>query len=271
MAWALTEDLDSYLAAAGDFLRSRPVGNTIQLSVLATIQARGQAAFGSSPPLFGWWCSPDGSVDGAFLVTPPYPALLTRLAPKATSLAEALSARGLRLAGVNSEQGTASSFAAAWAQLTGTQSRVSRRSRLFRLQAIVPPSPWPPGSARVATETDRELLESWFSAFHQEIGEDVRSPAAVDDRLSYSGLTLWESEVRPSHWPGSPGLWRAWPGSGPSTRRPISESGVMARQLPRQLAWPRWTQARSSWSCSPTWPIHEQRALSAPRLSAGRG
>jgi predicted GNAT family acetyltransferase len=198
MAWTLTEDLDSYLAAADDFLRSRPVGNTIQLSVLATIQARGQAAFGSSPPLFGWWCSPDGSVDGAFLVTPPYPALLARLsAPKATSLAEALSARGLRLAGVNSEQGTASSFAAAWAQLTGTQSRVSRRIRLFRLQAIVPPSPWPPGSARVATEIDRELLESWFSAFHQEIGEDVRSPAAVDDRLSYGGLTLWESRGAP--------------------------------------------------------------------------
>ena len=113
------------------------------------------------------------------------------------SLAEALSARGLPLAGVNSEPGTASSFAAAWARLTGTQSRVSRRSRLFRLHAIVPPSPWPPGSARVATRTDRALLESWFSAFHQEIGEDVRSRAAVDDRLSYGGLTLWESRGAP--------------------------------------------------------------------------
>ncbi|HEX3925459.1 MAG TPA: GNAT family N-acetyltransferase [Streptosporangiaceae bacterium] len=46
-------NLDDYLAAAGGFLRSRPVSNTIQLAALKTLRARGVAAFGGEPPMFG--------------------------------------------------------------------------------------------------------------------------------------------------------------------------------------------------------------------------
>jgi hypothetical protein len=34
MAWTLTGSLDDYIATAGEFLRSRPVHNTIQLTAL---------------------------------------------------------------------------------------------------------------------------------------------------------------------------------------------------------------------------------------------
>ena len=44
MAWALTEDLDEYIAAAGGFLRSRPVHHTIQLTVVETLRVRGGAS-----------------------------------------------------------------------------------------------------------------------------------------------------------------------------------------------------------------------------------
>jgi RimJ/RimL family protein N-acetyltransferase len=196
MAWTLTDNLESYLATAGEFLRSRPVVNTIQLSVLATLQAQGQSAYGS-PPLFGWWREPDGLVDGAFMVTPPFPVLLTRLpGQRARLLAEVLAARDTPVSGVNAEQGTAAAFAAAWRELTGLESAVYRRSRLFRLDGIAPPEPRPPGSARVAAAADRELLDSWFEQFYQEVGENVRFPGAVDDRLSHGGLMFWEAGGR---------------------------------------------------------------------------
>jgi hypothetical protein len=73
MAGTLTEDLDEFAAAASDFLLSRPVTNTVQLTALATLRARGAAAY-SGAPLFGWW-SPAGRVDSVFMVTPAKPAL----------------------------------------------------------------------------------------------------------------------------------------------------------------------------------------------------
>jgi predicted GNAT family acetyltransferase len=196
MAWTLTADLDEYLTAAGDFLRSRPVQNTIQLAATETLRARGGSAFGEIAPLFGWWRSGAGAVQSVFLHTPPFPALLTPLpAGSAEPLARALTARRRRLAGVNAEQDDAARFAAAWSELTGATARVSRRSRLFKLAELILPAPRPAGAARVAAAADRDLLESWFAAFATEVGDMAagRIPAAVDDRLSYGGLTLWEA------------------------------------------------------------------------------
>ncbi len=194
MTWTLTEDLESYLAAAGDFLESAPVVNTIQLTVLANLRARGGSAYGARPPLFGWWRPPDGQVTGAFLVTPPFPVLLTRVPEQAARLlADALATRPGPLAGVNAEPRTAAAFTAAWAGLTGAKSSVQRRSRLFRLAALRRPSLRPPGSARTGAAADQGLLESWFDAFHREVGELGHVPGDVDDRLSYGGLTLWEA------------------------------------------------------------------------------
>jgi predicted GNAT family acetyltransferase len=197
MVWNLTEDLDEYFAAVGAFLMERPVNNTIQLSALDTLRVHGNSAYSDIPPLFGWWQS-SGGVDGTFLVTPPYPVLLTRMSEQpARLLAEALAARDRQLAGVNSEQGTAARFASAWGELTGAESRVHRRSRLFRLDGIVRTDPWPPGAARLATALDRELLESWFEEFGREVNELGHFAGLIDDRLSYGGLTLWESDGMP--------------------------------------------------------------------------
>jgi RimJ/RimL family protein N-acetyltransferase len=195
MAWALTEDLADCIATAGEFLRSRPVRHTIQLSVVQTLLARGGFAFGETAPLFGWWRAPDGEITAALLHTPPYPVLLTPLPGEAAQpLAEALLARGRPLPGVNAEQSAAAAFAAAWSALTGASAHLARRSRLFRLGQLKPPAPLPPGAPRVATEADRTLLESWLAAFGEEINDVQRDPAEViADRVSYGGLTLWES------------------------------------------------------------------------------
>jgi GNAT superfamily N-acetyltransferase len=196
MTWTLTEDLGEYVGAAGGFLRSRPVQNTIQLAAVETLRACGGSAFGEIPPLFGWWRSSDGEVAAALLHTPPYPVLLTGLPePSAGPLAEVLSAGRRQLAGVNAEQGDAAAFAAAWGERTGASATVVRRSRLFRLGELELPAPCPRGAARVAVAADRDLLESWFAAFAGEVGDlAARVPGAVDDPLSYGGLTLWEAD-----------------------------------------------------------------------------
>jgi GNAT superfamily N-acetyltransferase len=193
MAWTLTEDPDCYPAPARDFLWARPVSHTIQLTVLETLRVQGICAYGD-PPLFGWWRSPGGVVDGVFLHTPPFPVLLTGVSQEAARLlAAALAVRDRPLAGVNADPDAACAFASAWHDLTGATASVHRRSRLFRLDAIVPPEPHPRGSARVATELDRELLESWLDAFGREVGELGHFAGLIDDRLSYGGLLLWKS------------------------------------------------------------------------------
>jgi predicted GNAT family acetyltransferase len=61
------------------------------------------------------------------------------------------------------------------------------------------PPPRPAGAARTAEASDRDLLLRWFAEFHDAIG-DVREDdfgAAIDDRLAYGGITLWEIDGEP--------------------------------------------------------------------------
>jgi GNAT superfamily N-acetyltransferase len=199
MAWVLTDELDRLLCAAGKFLRQRAASNTIVLTVAETVRARGDAAYGDQAPLFGWWQEADGSVGGAFLHTPPHPAVLTSMrAGAAAALAGSLAGRGRFPGGVSGGVETAHAFAAAWQDGTGQVASVHRRERLYRLGELSVPDPAPPGFARQARPADRGLLIAWVEAFGQEAGEGAgAADKAVDDRLSYGGLTLWEADGRP--------------------------------------------------------------------------
>ncbi|HKB30649.1 MAG TPA: GNAT family N-acetyltransferase, partial [Streptosporangiaceae bacterium] len=171
MGWFTTQDLAEYLAAAGDFMRSRPAENTVPLTVTEVLRVRGAGAFGDAAPLFGWWRDGEGAVQSAFLVTPPYPLLLS--SPPAQSLAplaELLARAETPLTGVNGEPAAAEDFAAAWGEQTGAKAKTSMRERLFRLGELVPPTPAPRGHARAPQAADRDLLVAWFAAFSQEAG-----------------------------------------------------------------------------------------------------
>jgi GNAT superfamily N-acetyltransferase len=200
MAWTLTGDVAEYLTAAGGFLRARPAENTVQLAATETIRVQGPAAFGDEAPLFGWWAAPGGPVAAAFMHTPPFGVTLTPSpAVVAAALAETFAARGRFPAWVMADTTTAPSFAAAWERHTGQPARAVRRSRLYRLGRLLPPDPAPLGRARVATAADSGLLLAWLEAFHREAddlgGSDMRRTVA--DRLSYGGLTLWETGDAP--------------------------------------------------------------------------
>lgn len=196
MAWTLTGSLGDYLAVAGEFLRSRPVHNTVQLVALDSLMVRGPAAFGDVAPLFGWWRAGGGPVTAALLHTPPYPVLLTRLpADSVGDLAEALAALGRHLPGVNAEESDARAFAAAWSGLTGAGWHEFRRSRLFQLGRLTPPDPPPHGAARVATAADLDLLLPWLDAFRRELDDLGGSVNGIlQDRIGHGGMTLWEAD-----------------------------------------------------------------------------
>jgi GNAT superfamily N-acetyltransferase len=200
MAWQLTEDLDAYLTVAGGFLRSAPALNTIMLGAAEALRARGPAAFGDAAPLFGWHAAPDGTVDAAFLQTPPYPVVLTDMTDgRAAALAAELANEGRRPPGVNAAPAPGAAFAAAWREHTGQAARTGMRMRLYALDRLLPPDPPPPGQPRTASAADRDLLLAWFDAFHDEASPPGprESERIVEDRLGHGGLILWELDGSP--------------------------------------------------------------------------
>jgi GNAT superfamily N-acetyltransferase len=197
MDWTFTDDVEEFIAVAGGFLSLRPAENTIELGAAIAVRRRGRAAFGGSPPLFGWWRHAGGPVEGTFLHTPPYPGLLTSGADEDSvrPLAECLAGLGRPLPGINAAETAAMTFSATWQRLTGAGAQVRSRSRLYRLGKLQPPDPAPPGAARVAVAADGELLEAWLGAFSRELaGEAPPIPGMVADRIGYGGLTLWEKD-----------------------------------------------------------------------------
>jgi RimJ/RimL family protein N-acetyltransferase len=204
MPWTLTRDLDEFWAAAGDQLRAEPVLQNLPLTVLDSLRKRGPSAYGDDAPVYGWHESVSGQVDGAFLHTPPFPVLVAMLpAGEAAGLITRLRAEAGRPAAINLPGQDEASFGAAWARATGGSATAVRRSRLFRLERLVPPEPAPPGAPRVAGHGDRELLIEWHEAFGREADGQGDVSRTVDDRLSHEGLRLWEAGGVPVAMAGS--------------------------------------------------------------------
>ncbi|MFI7098932.1 GNAT family N-acetyltransferase [Streptomyces sp. NPDC050161] len=199
MTWTTTRDPEAFDAAAGGFLRARPVDHTVLLSVAAALRASGADRYGDEPPRYGWWWRPGGGVGGAFLWTPPRPVLLSPMPDgAAAALADALTRERCRVPGVNAGRSVAESFAAAWRRQHGGTAHPARHHRLYRLGALCPPDPAPPGTARWARPADRELLVSWFADFAAAIGgPPPRNTRPVDDRIAGGRCLLWEDGGRP--------------------------------------------------------------------------
>ncbi|HZR52683.1 MAG TPA: GNAT family N-acetyltransferase [Streptosporangiaceae bacterium] len=195
----MTRAAGEFLAAAEEFLHADRARNTVLLTVTETLRVTGSGG-GTDRPLMGWWRSQDGDVAAAFLHTPPFPVLLSAMTTAAaTALAGQLAAAGRPLPGVNGAERNATAFADVWRDRhAGTDVRVQRRMRLFRLGELTWPDPRPAGQPRLATAQDRELLIDWFDGFTADVEEPaIDHGPAVDERLSYDGLTLWEADGRP--------------------------------------------------------------------------
>jgi RimJ/RimL family protein N-acetyltransferase len=203
MSWFTTGGVTQFLAEAGEFLHAEPARNTVILSVTENLRLRAQASHPGQPradqPLFGWW-RPGASEAAAFMHTPGYPVFLTAMSGQAAAeLAGLLAGSGRTVQGVNAQTHAAEAFAETWRQHTEDAVTVHRLMRLHRLGTLTWPDPRPEGRPRVAGQRDRDLLLEWFDAFAVEAddaaGQDHAS--AVDERLSYGGITVWEAVGAP--------------------------------------------------------------------------
>ncbi|WP_330312450.1 MULTISPECIES: GNAT family N-acetyltransferase [unclassified Streptomyces] len=193
--WRGLPDVDSFLARAGDFLRSRPALHTVTLTVCEGLRAQGSQAYGDGAPVFGV-LERNGEVRAAYFRTPPYRLIVTPLTPEdAGSLAGHLHARGGPVPGVNADDATAAAFAEAWRVRTGAAPLLHERLRLYRLGELRWPDPAPEGRGRVAEARDRELVAGWYVEFVRAIdGFGHRHPGAwADTRIAGRRVVLWET------------------------------------------------------------------------------
>ena len=193
--WHLTEDVEDFLARAGDFLRSRPAAHTMPLTDMERPRTRVASGHGAC---FGLLES-GGEVRAVFYRTPQGRLSLTALSPGQTGvLAAHLAGLGHSPSGVIADHDTATAFAEAWQRHTGAAPAPFWRSRLYRLGTLVPPRPRPAGRARVAGGHDHERVVRWCRAFCADVGE-TGSLAAIDTgswagtRFAGKHFTFWET------------------------------------------------------------------------------
>jgi hypothetical protein len=111
--WHLTEDVDDFLARAGDFLRSRPALHNTPLTVTEKLRTRGADTYGAEATVFGRLES-GGEVHATFYRLPSHRLTLTPLSlEQADSLAAHLAGLGHPLSGVTADHDTATAFAEA--------------------------------------------------------------------------------------------------------------------------------------------------------------
>ncbi|MGW7613171.1 GNAT family N-acetyltransferase [Streptomyces sp. NPDC054766] len=200
--WHLTEDVDVFLARAGDFLRSRPALHNTPLTDIDKLRAgprtRGTDPRGPAATVFGR-LEAAGQVRAIFYRTPRGRLGLTPLsAEQAGTLAAHLAGLGHSPSNVIADHDTATAFAEAWQRHTGAVPVPFWRTHLYRLRGLTPPQPRPEGRGRVAGEQDHEHVVRWCREFCVDVGENV-SIAAIDagswadSRFAGRHFTFWET------------------------------------------------------------------------------
>ncbi|PYC66661.1 GNAT family N-acetyltransferase [Streptomyces tateyamensis] len=193
MTWTFSESVAEFQQHAGEYLRGRPVENTVLLTLTHQLAAGGAA--GGDPalgPRFGWWRpGPGEPVAGACLQTPPQPIRLGTMPPAAAvQLADTLP--WPELAGAGGPADRTRAFAQRWSERTGAAVTVNQEQRLFRLGGLTAPTEVP-GRLRRGTEADAELLVDWFARFASAVDFAPRDvPGIIARRLGSDDLHLWE-------------------------------------------------------------------------------
>jgi ribosomal protein S18 acetylase RimI-like enzyme len=186
MSWHVSEDVELFLAAAGDLLLGEPGRHTVQLTACENARA-GTAGF-----RFAWWTEPSGEVTAAASLRPPYPLFVTSV-PDHAVLPLVQTLRPTSVAGPTE---SAVQVAGVAAHVQGRTASLRFAERLFRLGSLV--TPQVQGRARAAGEDDIPLLVSWFLAFVDETGViPGDEEESVRDRVSYDGFVLWTVDGEP--------------------------------------------------------------------------
>ncbi len=206
------DDPRDFLGRADEHLRKNPVLNT----VVATYSERlareiEDGVYEAEVDFPRWWLvvtDDAGEVVGAAMRTAPFgphpPFLLEMPDEAAVELAHVLHERGETLGGVNGALPGTRLCAEESARLSGGTAEVAIHTRLFELEAVVPPRP-AAGSLRLATADDGELALQWFGEFILAADEQAgRAPGSAHDqvetlegmlrRIELGRIWFWEDE-----------------------------------------------------------------------------
>jgi predicted GNAT family acetyltransferase len=193
--WHLNEDVDVFLARAGDFLRSRPALHTMHLTVTEKLRGLDRLAYDAWGPVLGRLEQP-GKVQATFYRMPLRGLSVTSLDPEqADTLAEHLISLGHALPSVTADDTTARAFAQAWQRRTGMTPTLRVRLHLYRLVTLTPPKPVPAGRGRAAGEQDHAHLMCWCRELAADLGEEVtiNADSWAGTRFAEKRFAFWET------------------------------------------------------------------------------
>ncbi|MDX3135183.1 GNAT family N-acetyltransferase [Streptomyces europaeiscabiei] len=196
--WHLTQDVDDFLARAGDFLRSRPALHNTPLTDIEKLRIRGAAEHDAVATVFGELES-GGEVRAIFYLTPRGRLGLTPLSAEQTdALAAHLAGLGHSPSNVIADHDTAGAFAESWQRHTSAAPVPFWRTHLYRLGTLTPPQPSPEGRGRITGGQDRGHVVRWCREFCVDVGEqpsiDLIDAGSWDDsRFGDRHFTFWET------------------------------------------------------------------------------
>jgi hypothetical protein len=188
------EEVGTFLAAAGAYLRAREAEHNLLLGIAGTLRDAPEV-YDEGPPLLAT-VADGGTVVAVALRTPPYNLILSEVDDLAAVDALADGLRDEELPGVVGPPGAVQRFAERWTERTGDGWEVQLEERIFRLQRVAAPLP-PPGAMRAAELADRDLVVDWIVAFGEEAlpeTDAARVAESVDDSLAGIGrrIFLWQ-------------------------------------------------------------------------------
>jgi predicted GNAT family acetyltransferase len=194
-------DAQAFLGVAGPYLGEREAEHNLLFGIAATLVADPERSM-PAPPYFAAIQRSD-EVVAAALMTPPYNLVLSCIddLEAIPTLAADLDRGRVHVPGVTGPVDAARAFADAWAERYHVTTHRTMAERIYRAERISAPS-GVPGTTRIGTPADRDLLLDWMVAFLQEALPGSRRAEAfdmVDSALRSGSRTfwLWEHEGRP--------------------------------------------------------------------------
>jgi predicted GNAT family acetyltransferase len=185
-----TEDAVEALALGRAFLTSRPVLQTLLLTLLEERVRRPEAG--------RYWIADgrNGAVGLAMQSPLTYPALLSAMPEAAVrAIVESMHEGGFAIPGITGDARTAAFFAADWAAATKSPTTVTRAMRLYEARAVKDGAAIA-GRFRAAAAEDQLVLAEWVRAFMTEVGDKstVDVDALVEHRIANGNVWLWDDE-----------------------------------------------------------------------------
>ncbi len=179
------EDPEAFRQAAWPLLLEHEAENNLMLGVAGRlVNADGSALMGI--------VAEDTAVVSAFLQTPPYKLILSRLpAPAARAVAQFLRQEGMGIPGALGPRESVEAFVTAWMQHALYEAHLEQSLRVYQLDRVVPP-PVVPGECVPATLDDLQQVLDWGRAFVAETHvEEHDMERSIRLRAEQGNLYLW--------------------------------------------------------------------------------